>query len=120
MARPGALEGLVRDLREECAAAEPFFWLDEVDDASRPAIDREALRERDDFGGLLLKTTDALREADPAGRRFIAQQAEEIDRLLGKNRWLREKLGDLGLDSEHLLDASLDIALDLLVAQEDA
>jgi hypothetical protein len=62
--RPGAVEDVLRDVRDELGVASPFVWVDRITDATRPELDREAIRERGDFSADLVRLVDDLR-ADP-------------------------------------------------------
>jgi hypothetical protein len=74
--RPAALAELLRELRDQSAGATPFVWWDEIEDRTRGTLDREAIRQRDDFTGMLAQYGDALL-ADPAARDAFASACTE-------------------------------------------
>lgn len=51
---------LLEELRAQCQGFEPFVWIDDVDLATSPPIDREAVRGRGDFAAELVGTVDRL------------------------------------------------------------
>ncbi len=78
--RPGALDDLRRDLREELGTARPFIWIDRIADQSRAELDREAISTRGDFSAELTRLVDRLRD-DPEGlAKIVAEMARRGDR----------------------------------------
>lgn len=71
--RPGAVAELLGALRDGVSRDEPFVWWEHLVDATRPALDLDALRRRGDFPGELLQVADSL-AADPAGLEAFARQ----------------------------------------------
>jgi hypothetical protein len=71
--RPGAVAELLGALRDGVPRDEPFVWWEHLVDATRPALDLDALRRRGDFPGELLQVADSL-AADPAGLDAFARQ----------------------------------------------
>jgi hypothetical protein len=71
--RPGAVADLLGALRDGVSRDEPFVWWEHLVDATRPALDLDALRRRGDFPGELLQVADSL-AADPAGLDAFARQ----------------------------------------------
>lgn len=58
LARAQALEEMLRDLRDAGMAHTPWVWWDDIRDATRGAIDRDALVARGDFAAELLRRFD--------------------------------------------------------------
>jgi hypothetical protein len=52
---------LLRELREDAHGLTPFFWWETVEIATKPEIDRDAIRARPDFPAELVKRCDGLR-----------------------------------------------------------
>ena len=99
--RHGAVDDLLRDLREELGVASPFVWIDRIIDQSRPELDRETIAKRGDFSAELTGLVDRLR-ADPEGlRSLLAGILRPSDRFEPD-------------DAESLLREAEDRALDLL------
>jgi len=106
----GGIDGLVADLRAEFEGERPFVWWESVRDHTRPELDLEAIRGRDDFSAALIERAEALigPEGDPA--RFVAQ------RVLGeaprKAAVLAEETS--AADAGALIDEARALALGLL------
>ncbi len=54
---------LLRELRDEVRHLSPFFWWESLEIATKPEIDRDAIRARPDFPGEFVKRCDALRRS---------------------------------------------------------
>ncbi|MDR3045814.1 MAG: DNA repair exonuclease [Desulfovibrio sp.] len=67
--RPGALEGLLEMLREAGASLDPLAWVKDIELRTRPDVDMDALRRRDDLLGEVLRVAAAARglPEPPAG-----------------------------------------------------
>jgi predicted phosphodiesterase len=119
LAAPGAVEALTAELRELFAGDAPFLFWERLRDTTRPALDRDALRERDDFAGELLRFADALR-TDPARLRALAArhlEAVDATRLPdGINSITTMPAAALA----ELLDVATDQALTLVAGEPDA
>lgn len=61
---PGKLEELTNSLRQESPEGSSFIWWDEILDQYAGILDRETLRNQNDFSGELLRINEA-RHADP-------------------------------------------------------
>jgi DNA repair exonuclease SbcCD nuclease subunit len=111
LAHEGASAELLADLRAGARVEEPFLWWESVIDETASAIDREALRERDDIRGALVRRVDAL----PGG-----PDALPVDRPAGWFEKLERELAREGLapDPAAELRAAEALALDLLVGEE--
>jgi exonuclease SbcD len=59
--RPGTLDELLRDLREELGIASPFVWVDRIADRTGAELDREAIARRGDFSSELVRLSNDLR-----------------------------------------------------------
>jgi exonuclease SbcD len=99
--RPGALDDLRRDLREELGTARPFIWIDRIADQSRAELDREVIATRGDFSAELTRLVDRLRVDPEALSKVVAELARRGDR-------------PEPYDAESLLREAEDRALDLL------
>ena len=62
--RTGAVDDLLRDVRDELGIASPFTWVDRIVDRTAAELDREAIQRRGDFSADLTRMVDRLR-ADP-------------------------------------------------------
>ncbi len=106
--RQGAIDALLKDLRDESADSPAPFWWERLLDHTRPLIARDRILERNDFSAELLKLGAALRQ-DPAAA------ASLLDDALAP---LRRKLAEAGAPGEEppedLLRQAEDLALDLL------
>ncbi|WP_353119096.1 DNA repair exonuclease [Nitratidesulfovibrio sp.] len=67
--RPGAVEGLLEMLREAGASLDPLVWVKDIELRTRPDVDMDALRRRDDLLGEVLRVAAAARglPEPPAG-----------------------------------------------------
>ncbi len=73
LARPGAVEALLEDLRAECGGLTPFVWWESVRDSTRPRIDLEQVRKRGDFLSEIVKVAETLGQDPEALARFAAE-----------------------------------------------
>ncbi|MBC7292999.1 MAG: DNA repair exonuclease, partial [Thermoleophilia bacterium] len=65
LVRPGAISELLRDLRDAFVGENPPLWWESLQDHTRPEIDLDVIRARDDFFAALLAHWEALaRDAD--------------------------------------------------------
>jgi exonuclease SbcD len=103
--RHGAIEDLLRDLREELGIASPFVWIDRIVDQSRAELDREVIARRGDFSAELTRMVDGLR-ADPETLRVLLAGI-----LRPSDRFEPD-------DAETLLGEAEDLALDLLEGEQ--
>jgi exonuclease SbcD len=104
--RAGAVEDLLRDLRDELGEASPFVWIDRIVDRTRAELDRVAIRGRGDFSADLTRLVDGLK-SDPAA---VAGLMAELS--------LRARYDPGGaVDVESLLDEAEERALDLLESE---
>lgn len=67
--RPGTAEGLLEMLREAGASLDPLAWVKDIELRTRPDVDMDALRRRDDLLGEVLRVAAAARglPEPPAG-----------------------------------------------------
>ncbi|NLO28025.1 MAG: DNA repair exonuclease [Actinobacteria bacterium] len=95
---PGAVADLLRDLRDSLSDTDPPFWWESIKLATRPLLDLDVIRARDDFSSNLLTLAEtaaddpcnkeqllrALTPTAPAElvRRYGAPSAEDLPRLL--------------------------------------
>ena len=99
--RRGAIDDLLRDLRDELGIASPFVWIDRIIDQSRAELDRAAIARRGDFSAELTHMVDGLL-AEPATLRSLLAD------VLRPGDWFEPD------DAESLLREAEDRALDLL------
>jgi len=71
LARPGAVDDVLADLRDACAGRDPFVWVDRLSLDTQGQIDRDARRQGHDFVGELIRQAEALAqdEVELAGLR---------------------------------------------------
>ena len=114
LARSGALEGVAETLEADAAGREPFVWWERIADTTRPALDRDQFRARDDFPAEVVRAVDALR-ADPDK---LAALLADVARPLGASAW-RSWVEQLPPDDPAtLLDEAEALGLDLLAGEE--
>jgi exonuclease SbcD len=103
--RHGAIDDLLREVREELGIASPFVWIDRIVDQTRTELDREAIAQRGDFSAELTRLVDELR-ADPEGLRSLLEEVWSLSDRFEPD------------DPESLLDAAEDLALHLLESEQ--
>jgi exonuclease SbcD len=104
--RAGALDDLLREVRDELGTASPFVWIDRIIDRTGAELDREAIARRGDFSSELIRLSNDLR----ARPEVFKQTTEEIWRL-GERFEID--------DAESLLREAEERALDLLEGEID-
>lgn len=109
LVRPGIASQLLEDVRGEAALAEPWLWLDRLDDVTAPPIDLDTLRGGPDFAAELVRVADEL-TADPA---MLAALVDEIASPVATTLPGYEP----ATDPAELLERARDAALDLLMTQ---
>ena len=109
LARPGIAEQLFEDVRAESALAEPWLWLDRLDDRTAPPIDLDALRGGPDFAAELVRIADDLAANPTELQALIAEVATPIAATLAGF--------ELSSAPDDLLERARDAALDLLLVQ---
>ena len=107
LGRPGVLEDLLTDLREEQLGCEPWIWIDRVRDRTKPNMDLDALIEEEGLRGDLARLAQA-RAADPESA--AAMVAETVDPVLS-NLAFRPELED---GADRIIERARDLCLDLL------
>jgi DNA repair protein SbcD/Mre11 len=105
--RRGAIEDLLRDLRDELGIASPFVWIDRIIDQSQAELDRDAIARRGDFSAELTRMVDGLRADPETLRSLLAGILRPADRFEPD-------------DAEALLRESEDRALDLLEGERQS
>jgi DNA repair exonuclease SbcCD nuclease subunit len=114
--RPGVIDELLRDLRQQAEGLTPFLWWQGIQDQTRIGVDRELIRGRGDFSAELIAAVDALAEDPDRRERFIAQRLQALqDR--GFHRWIPDVPADEAMD---LLREAEDLALNLLEQEEQS
>ena len=109
LARPGIAEELFEEVRAEAALAEPWLWLDRLDDLTAPPIDLDTLRGGPDFAAELVRIADELAEDPSALQALIGEIATPVAGTLAG-------YAPSSAPGE-LLERARDAALDLLLAQ---
>jgi len=110
LARTGAVQALLSDMREETTEQDPFLWWESIVDKTTGSIDIEAIRDRGDFTAELVALTDELELADEGVTVFVGGVVSELPltRL--------EKLGVNGPDTEdpELWEEAVALAIEML------
>jgi DNA repair exonuclease SbcCD nuclease subunit len=104
--RPGTLDELLRDLREELGIASPFVWVDRIADRTGAELDREAIARRGDFSSQLVRLSNDLRAKPQA-----------IEELMSEVWWPAARF-EMD-DPESLLLEAEERALDLLEGEPE-
>jgi DNA repair exonuclease SbcCD nuclease subunit len=106
---PCACEDLLRDLRDEFTGERPFFWWESLRDHSRPEVDLDVIRARDDFSSSVLALSETMAH-DPDARGRLARELSPTAPVgLSRNT---EPLGEG--DVPDLLEDARALALELL------
>ena len=113
--RPGAVQGLLNELRREAEGDHPFFWWSAILDQSAPEFDLEAVRARGDFSAELLRLSSLLKEDDGRRAEWVYAAFEPLRRG-SLQRWLASE----PLDSGALVDRAERLALDVLEDAQEA
>jgi DNA repair protein SbcD/Mre11 len=103
--RQGAVDDLLRDVRDELGIARPFVWVDRIIDHTRAELDREAIGRRGDFSAELTRLVDGLRANPEMLRDLLAEILRPSDRFEQD-------------DAEALLCEAEEQALDLLESEQ--
>lgn len=77
--RAHALDDLTRDLRERCADASPFLWVERLVDRAATAIDPEAIRARGEFSAAVLARAEQLAADGEELAAFVARRGLLLD-----------------------------------------
>lgn len=108
LARPGAIDGLLVEMREADAGLEPFLWIESIKNHTRQELDFATIRARDDFSAGLLAFADQLQADEVAAGQFVADRSSLLE--IGQvQRVLRELEPDEPLD---VLAEAVDLAVD--------
>jgi exonuclease SbcD len=103
--RRGAIDDLLRDVRDELGIASPFVWIDRIVDQTRAELDRETIAQRGDFSAELTRLVDGLRADPEALRGLLSGVLRPADRFEPD-------------DDESLLREAEELALDLLESEQ--
>ena len=103
--RRGAIDDLLRDVRDELGVASPFVWIDRIADQTRAELDRETIAKRGDFSAELTRMVDGLRADPEALRGLLSGVLRPADRFEPD-------------DDESLLREAEELALDLLESEQ--
>jgi len=107
LGRPGVLEDLVADLREEQLGCEPWIWIDRVRDRTKPNMDLDALIEEEGLRGDLVR----LAQTRAADAEAAAEMVAEIVDPVLSNLALRPELEE---GADRIIERARDLCLDLL------
>lgn len=106
LVRGTVMADLLRDLREEQLAGDPWVWVDRVLDKTSASLDIGAYRVSEDFAGDLVRLVDEM-EADPSVvAALLAEVLGPIEALVGTQ--------DIEVSGEELLLRARDLCLDRL------
>jgi DNA repair exonuclease SbcCD nuclease subunit len=109
LARPGATEDLLAELRRECEGERPVLYVESVRDRTRATMELDRIAERGDFAA------DVLAQA-----RALSRDPERLDALLGAHgadlrripaRWTRDLPP---VDPQAILDQATWLAMEML------
>lgn len=104
--RGTVMADLLRDLREEQLAGQPWVWVDRVVDRTSASLDIDTFRASQDFTGDLVRLVDEF-AADPVAiAALVAEVLGPIESLVG--------VQDLEASPEELLIRARDVCLDRL------
>jgi hypothetical protein len=107
---------LVADLRSEFEGEDPFLWWESVRDHTRPGLDLDVIRARDDFSAAVVERVDRLIavEADPGG--FISERVL----TQGPRKASALAQGTQDVDARSLVADARALALGLLEEESDS
>ncbi len=111
LVRPGVVEALLEDVREEQSASDPWVWIDRLERRTAAALDLEGIRAGADFSAELVRISEDL-AGDPEALRGLVD--EIVAPLSTTVPGYRPEV-----DSAVLLEQARDIALDQLLAGGD-
>ena len=98
----------VRDMvRSVASDVGDDVWVEKVDVCTRPVLDRDALRGRDDAIGELLATLDEVASDPERGRALLGEVSPLIEKLPIELREGLPALGDFLVEIEDMLLAAL-------------
>jgi len=97
-----AISDLSDELRSSYAATSPFVWVERISDRTGPQIDIDALTDRDDFVGAVMKRSVAVLEEDSSG----AKLRDSLSNVLAQRRFS----GILEMPDDALLAEIVDAA----------
>jgi DNA repair exonuclease SbcCD nuclease subunit len=107
LVRPGVLDDLLHDLRQQQLEAAPWIWVDRLRDGSRPDLDLEALLEEEGLVGDVARIARARIDDDEAA-------AAAVDEIMAP------PLAQLGVDARlrlaprRVIERARDLCFDLL------
>ncbi len=107
LGRPGVLDDLVTDLREEQLECQPWIWIDRIRDRTKPNMDLDSLMEEEGLRGDLVRLALA-RAADHEGAEVMV--AEILDPVLA-NLAVRPELEER---ADRIIERARDLCLDQL------
>ncbi len=105
--RPGVLDDLVADLREEQLGCEPWIWIDRVRDRTKPNMDLDALIEEEGLRGDLVRLAQARAADSEAAAEMVAEIVDPVLANLAVRPELEER-------ADRIIERARDLCLDLL------
>jgi exonuclease SbcD len=78
-----AISDLSDELRSSYAATTPFIWVERISDRTGPRLDIDALTDRDDFVGAVMKRSVAVLEEDSLGTKL----RDSLSNVLAQRRF---------------------------------
>lgn len=109
LARPGSLDALLAELRSRAPERPPFVWWDQIANESRPALELDEIRQRNDFAADLLRVSDESLVDEKRRRELVARVGDDAPRSLA--RALDALLSDDALLAE-VVDEATTVAVD--------
>jgi DNA repair exonuclease SbcCD nuclease subunit len=107
LSRPGVVTDLAADLRQEQLELDPWIWVDQLRDRTRPALDLDEILDEEGLRGDLARLARDL-AADPA-------EAERVvEEVLAPVQFALAAQPELELKGEEAIARALDLCLDLL------
>lgn len=81
--RPGNVETLLKDLREEASEDDSFLWWESLDNRCQSLLDREAIMQRGDFSAELLRVAYELAISPEQLLPFAAERFAPLEKAVG-------------------------------------
>ena len=114
LGRPGVLDALLRELREEAEGLHPFLWWERLIDRTRLLLDLAAISRRGDFSAELVNLTNTLVTDAEARASFLEGRWRELPHA-HLREWLAEPSTEQALVE---LEEGRNEALDLLEEED--
>lgn len=108
LVRPGVVEALLEDVREEQSASDPWVWIDRLERRTAASLDLEGISAGADFSAELVRISEDLAREPDALRELVDEIVTPLSTTVPGYR--------PELDIAVLLEQARDIALDQLMA----